>query len=59
MKNKLSVAIVILLVLGLTSCNYEKEVEKIEANNVNVEQTNTEAVDEEMIDEVMEVLEIK
>ena len=57
MKNKLSVAIVILLVLGLTSCMGEKNGEGKKQNNVNVEQTaETEIVDEEMIKDVIEPL---
>lgn len=72
MKNKLSVAIVILLVLGLTSCNYEKEVEKVEEkNNIKVEQIkiknnkvdvkkSVNDFDEKLIEEVVEpLLEIK
>ena len=65
---KINIILVFILVLGLTSCNYEKEVEKSEEKNkVKIEQTKIENnkvsveksvndFDEKLIDEVIKPL---
>ena len=56
MKNKLNIALVAILIIGLSSCVGEKNNEGKKQNNINVEEATIEVIDEEIVDEIVDEL---